>query len=445
MEMDYEARAKEEVSWFRTEQGNYVVCKSPEYLSEEGLRYISDLYRQFERAIYNGGTDPETGKDYREVVDLDSLARCYLVMELSADVDAFRSSTFFYKPQGEDKLYCGPVWDFDLAYGSNLEELIRPDGYKAAKSPTGSRLLRITSFLDKIRELYRQELQPLVDEVLLSQDTDAERGALRSIAGLEEEISLSKAMDDVLWPDRLNRLHALSPEPFSEYLSIRSAWLLNESETWREDETVLTYLDVHSWDWFYPSVIQVTEQGLFSGYDAMTFAPDDTMTRAMAVTVLYRVAGEPEVEYKPFPDTETAASDAPEASADTPFPDVPSKAWYAKAVIWAEENGIVLGYDDGLFHPNDLVTRQQLVTMLYRYAQTAPRGETDKWSELSIFLDCGTVGAYAVVPMGWAVRSGIVQGDDGQLLPLANASRAEAAAIFQRYYDLICGIAYPET
>lgn len=82
------------------------------------MSYISALYQAFEDAVMNGGVHPDTDKDYREYVDLDSLAQCFLLLELSQCGDAFQSSTYFYKPAGEEKLYAGPLWDFDSAYGS---------------------------------------------------------------------------------------------------------------------------------------------------------------------------------------------------------------------------------------------------------------------------------------------------------------------------------------
>lgn len=95
LELDYSQRAMEEPSWFRTINGQYVTVKSPEYLPEAGMQYIASLYQRFERAVLAGGIDPVTGKDYRELCDLDSLARCFLVMELAKDNDAFLSSTYF--------------------------------------------------------------------------------------------------------------------------------------------------------------------------------------------------------------------------------------------------------------------------------------------------------------------------------------------------------------
>ena len=118
LEMDFEVRAKAEKSWFTTSAGSYVVVKSPEYMPQAAMSYISALYQAFEDAVMNGGVHPDTGKDYREYVDLDSLAQCFLLLELSQCGDAFQSSTYFYKPAGEEKLYAGPLWDFDSAYGS---------------------------------------------------------------------------------------------------------------------------------------------------------------------------------------------------------------------------------------------------------------------------------------------------------------------------------------
>ncbi|MDD6642907.1 MAG: S-layer homology domain-containing protein [Firmicutes bacterium] len=131
----------------------------------------------------------------------------------------------------------------------------------------------------------------------------------------------------------------------------------------------------------------------------------------MLVTVLYRYEGSPSVE-----------------GLENPFKDVPAKEWYTDAVLWAASNGIVNGTGDGKFSPEDNITREQVATIFHRYNKV-PAGKGD----LTVFPDAGTVDAYAVDAMKWAVGEGIINGSDGKLDPLGNATRAQIAAIFYRY------------
>jgi hypothetical protein len=178
----------------------------------------------------------------------------------------------------------------------------------------------------------------------------------------------------------------------------------------------LPYTDVKSGDWFYDAVKFVTEHGLMNGTAADKFSPNSSLTRAMLVTVLYRVAGSPEV---------TRGEDAP-------FADVPDGEWYSDAVLWASENGIVLGYGNGKFGPNDALTREQLVTILHRYAglPAATPGA------LAGFTDVSKVSAYAVEAFTWAVGGGLIAGRTATTLsPQGTATRAEVATILARYVE----------
>ena len=145
------------------------------------------------------------------------------------------------------------------------------------------------------------------------------------------------------------------------------------------------------------------------------FAPQATVTRAMAVTILYRLAGEPEVR---------------EAAT---FSDVDEKSWYAKAVAWAEDTGIAKGVDANHFAPNAPATREQLAALLYRCAQYAGLDVSAK-GNLSNFSDGGTTSAYAVDAMTWAVGTGLLVGDGtGRLLPKEQGTRAQLAALITRF------------
>ena len=141
------------------------------------------------------------------------------------------------------------------------------------------------------------------------------------------------------------------------------------------------------------------------------------MSRAMAVTVLYRLAGSPEVE------------------GTVDFTDVDAEAYYYRALVWAWEAGIVQGVDAERFAPQSMVTREQLVSLLYRYAQTQNMDVSEK-ADLGDYADAEQVSAYAREAMAWAIGNGIVEGvDAATLAPKGTATRAQAAAILMRFLE----------
>ncbi len=179
-------------------------------------------------------------------------------------------------------------------------------------------------------------------------------------------------------------------------------------------EVKLPFTDVSTSDWFYDDVAFVYKNGLFSGTDSRSFSPNASMTRAMLVTVLYRLEGEPTVTGR------------------SSFTDVRSGAYYEKAVIWAAANGIVTGTDSTSFSPDAKVTREQLAAILYRYAQYR-KLDTDASAKLNSFTDAGSVSAYASEALGWAVSEGLINGASGKLMPKGDATRAQVAAILHRF------------
>lgn len=179
-------------------------------------------------------------------------------------------------------------------------------------------------------------------------------------------------------------------------------------------EVKLPFTDVSTSDWFYDDVAFVYKNGLFSGTDSRSFSPNASMTRAMLVTVLYRLEGEPTVTGR------------------SSFTDVRSGAYYEKAVIWAAANGIVTGTDSTSFSPGAKVTREQLAAILYRYAQYR-KLDTDASAKLNSFTDADSVSAYASEALGWAVSEGLINGASGKLMPKGDATRAQVAAILHRF------------
>ena len=178
----------------------------------------------------------------------------------------------------------------------------------------------------------------------------------------------------------------------------------------------LPFTDVRESDWFYEDVAFAYENGLFAGTSDTTFSPNASMTRAMLVTVLYRLEGEPAV------------------SGRSGFSDVTFNSYYEDAVTWAADNGIVNGTSITTFSPNANVTREQMAAILYRYAQYK-KYNTAASSSLNGFTDQASVSGYATASLEWAVAEKLVNGSAGKLMPTGNATRAQVAAILHRFVE----------
>ena len=178
----------------------------------------------------------------------------------------------------------------------------------------------------------------------------------------------------------------------------------------------LPFTDVHETDWFYNDVLFVYEEGLFAGTSDTTFSPNAAMTRAMLVTVLYRLESQPAVNGR------------------SGFSDVQYNGYYEDAVTWAADNGIVNGTSITTFSPNANVTREQMAAILYRYAQYK-KYNTAASSSLNGFTDQASVSGYAAASLEWAVAEKLVNGSAGKLMPTGNATRAQVAAILHRFVE----------
>lgn len=193
--------------------------------------------------------------------------------------------------------------------------------------------------------------------------------------------------------------------------------LLNGSGTVKVMDNQKSFSDVTAEAWYASAVDFATSHGLFQGVNDTTFAPETTMSRAMLVATLYRLEGTPEGQ-------------------QANFADVSADAWYASAVAWASENDIVSGTGNG-FLPDSAVTREQLVSILYRYAEKQGMS-IKKQGDLTTYVDADGVSAWAEDAMAWAVGSGIVSGKNGARLdPAGTATRAEVAAVLQRFVALL--------
>ena len=178
------------------------------------------------------------------------------------------------------------------------------------------------------------------------------------------------------------------------------------------------FTDVYLDDWFADSVSAIVKTGLMRGSSETTFSPGDKLSRAMAITTLYRMAGNPSVAYKYV------------------FSDVPSGQWFSDAITWAYDNHIIEGYGHEIFGVDDEISRQQLAAMLHRYAEYAGMDMLDS-NDLSGFSDSAYVSDWGVVPIGWAVANGLINGmGNGILSPRGATDRAQCATILLRFMEL---------
>ncbi|MFQ7139079.1 S-layer homology domain-containing protein [Evtepia sp.] len=182
-------------------------------------------------------------------------------------------------------------------------------------------------------------------------------------------------------------------------------------------EAPLPFPDVAEGDWFYDAVRYAYETGLMDGVGDNLFAPNSETTRAQLVTILYRLEGEPEV------------------SGTSGFTDVEADTWYTDAVAWAAANGIVNGVSETEFAPGKDITREQLATILFRYAE-AKGYDVSARADLSAYPDADQIQSYAAESVAWAVAEGLIQGfEDNTLRPAGNATRAQIATILMRFCE----------
>ncbi len=183
-----------------------------------------------------------------------------------------------------------------------------------------------------------------------------------------------------------------------------------------------TFTDVPATHWAYTAVEKASEAGLMNGYGGTLFGQNDPITRGQMVQILYNYYGE-------------------DCGTNSGFSDVPASAWYAKAVTWASKKGVVSGYSNGTFGPDNQLTREQMVTILYNVAD---KPETNP-SAISQYSDYHQVASYAADGFAWAVSNKVVSGTSSTTLsPRGTATRAQVAVILVRYLENVEGVKFPE-
>ena len=181
-------------------------------------------------------------------------------------------------------------------------------------------------------------------------------------------------------------------------------------------EWINPYADVIETDWYYDAVSYASKYGIMKGTGESIFSPDEKVSRAMLAVILYRLIDEPQVDGAPL------------------FKDAPDGNWHSDAISWAGKSGVILGYYDGRFGVDDEVTREQILTILYRFTQFIGV-ETDDSADLARFSDSGRISDWALPAVRWAIGAGLIEGRGGGMMiaPAETATRAEIAAILYRY------------
>lgn len=177
------------------------------------------------------------------------------------------------------------------------------------------------------------------------------------------------------------------------------------------------YVDVPEGVWYEEAVEYVRDQGIMFGMNDTYFGAAEFLERSHFVTMIYRMAGEPKTQF------------------DFKFPDVPDGTFYSLPVTWASDKGIITGYLNGMFGPTNRMTREELATMIYRYAKSKGIDVSEK-AELDKFPDYGSVTDFAQEAVSWAVEKGIITGDQGKIQPQKGASRADTATMIMRYVKM---------
>ena len=206
-------------------------------------------------------------------------------------------------------------------------------------------------------------------------------------------------------------------EVVMDYITSELKGVVSKAQYGETDNRIhtISYNDVKAGDWYANAVNYVTLTGLMNG-TGDGFSPNLAINRGMMVTVLYRMAGSPEV------------------TAENPFTDVPADTWYTDAVIWASENGITAGTSETTFSPTNSLTREQLATFFYRFADFENPDPIEITGDLTGFTDAGQVASYATDAMKWAFGEGLISGTtETTLSPKATATRAQVATILMRY------------
>ena len=293
-----------------------------------------------------------------------------------------------------------------LARGTAVITATAADGRGASASCT----VTVSSYLPPANPNYRITVEATQGGTVTADPTAAKAGATVTLTPAPDA---GYQVGTVAVTDRFGDAVAVTEQADGTYTFTMPNGQVTVTVTFAE--APLPFHDVTEGDWFYDAVRCAYENSLMDGVGDNLFAPNSQTTRAQLVTILYRLAGQPE------------------PGGDSGFSDVETGTWYTDAVAWAAQNGIVNGTTDTTFAPGDDITREQLAVILYRYA--AYQGyDVSQRADLSGFGDASSISGYAQEALSWAHAQGLVLGfEDGSLRPQGTASRAQIAAVLMRF------------
>ena len=295
-----------------------------------------------------------------------------------------------------------------VAPGTAVITATAADGRGASASCT----VTVSSYLPPANPNYRITVEATQGGTVTADPTAAKAGATVTLTPAPDR---GYQVGAVAVTDRFGEAVAVTEQAGGTYTFTMPNGQVTVTVTFAE--TPLPFTDVTEGDWFYDAVRYAYETGLMDGVGDNLFAPNSETTRAQLVTILYRLAGEPEV------------------SGTSGFTDVEADTWYTDAVVWAAENGIVNGVSETEFAPGKDITREQLATILFRYAE-AKGYDVSARADLSAYTDADQIQSYAAESVAWAVAEGLIQGfEDNTLRPAGNATRAQIATILMRFCE----------
>ena len=295
-----------------------------------------------------------------------------------------------------------------LARGTAVITATAADGSGASASCT----VTVSSYLPPANPNYRITVEATQGGTVTADPTAAKAGATVTLTPVPDR---GYQVGAVAVTDRFGNAVAVTEQADGTYTFTMPNGQVTVTVTFAE--TPLPFPDVAEGDWFYDAVRYAYENGLMDGVGDNLFAPNSETTRAQLVTILYRLEGEPEV------------------SGTSGFTDVEAGTWYTDAVAWAAANGIVNGVSETEFAPGKDITREQLATILFRYAE-AKGYDVSARADLSAYPDADQIQSYAAESVAWAVAEGLIQGfEDNTLRPAGNATRAQIATILMRFCE----------
>lgn len=333
----------------------------------------------------------------------------YMIRMTGAQLKSWMQRTAQNYRVNDDGQVGGGGFGCDTFYGVNYDVYVG--------NPDGQRVQNIT-YADGTPVKDDDMIYACLSSYRLSATKDSDAYGWFASTGITS--NSEEALWDATISERFNNVGGSVPLIIGEYIKEMTAEgkdITPGRETkWTvqvEEDPCEQYTDLDANAWYAESVHFALVNGLFVGFGDGTFRPEAALSRAMVATVLYRQAGSPAV------------------TGTSTFPDLKDD-WYADAVAWAQEAKVVIGDDKGLFRPDDDVTREEMVTMLYRFA-ASQNMDTTTTGDLSNFTDASSVQSYATEPMTWAVGNGIILGmGNNELAPRESATRAQFAAITAR-------------